>query len=106
MDGRDPATAVNDPKAPLRIIVSVIEKPSIRSVSLEGNKKLDDDALNEVIDIASPDVVNQAEIQRNIQRMKDKYIEKGYYLVEIDPIQTEVGNGWLISSSTSQENGL
>ena len=39
MDGRDPATAVNDPKAPLRIIVSVIEKPSIRSVSLEAEQE-------------------------------------------------------------------
>ena len=38
-------------------------------------------------------MVNQAEIQRNIQRMKDKYIEKAPAIfVEIDPIQTEVGN--------------
>lgn len=76
----------------IRLLFTVKEKSAIRSVSLKGNKKLDDDALNEVLDIEATDILNQSEIRRNIDRMREKYIEKGYYLVEIEPVITDIGD--------------
>ena len=70
----------------LQVRITLVEKASIASVTLKGNKKLDEDALMEVVDVEPLDILNQAEIQKNIQRMKEKYLEKGYYLVEIKPI--------------------
>ncbi len=66
------------------------EKPAIRDVKLAGNKKLDEDALFEVIDITSFSVLNEADLKANIRRMRDKYLEKGFYLVEIEPVIREV----------------
>ena len=68
------------------------EKPAIRDWTLKGNKKLDDDALNEVIDLTPLSIYNPSDVQQSIQAMREKYIEKGYYLVEIEPIVTEVGD--------------
>lgn len=69
----------------------VTEKPAIREVKLKGNKKLDDDALNEVIDILPFSVLNQAEVKRNVRRIRDKYLEKGFYLVEVEPVVRDLG---------------
>ncbi len=71
---------------------TIDEKPAIREVKLSGNKKLDEDALFEVIDIVPFSVLNEAELKRNIRRMRDKYVEKGFYLAEIEPVVREVGD--------------
>ena len=65
------------------VTFEVDEKPAIRDITISGNKKLDEDALREVIDIGAFAVLNQADINDNIARMRDKYLEKGFYLVEI-----------------------
>ncbi len=75
----------------VRVIFYVDEKPAVRAVKLSGNKKLDEDALMEVIDVKPFAVLSELSIQRNVQRIKDKYIEKGYYLAEIEPELREVG---------------
>ena len=74
------------------VVVTFIidEKPAIREVKVSGNKKLDEDALFEVIDITSFSVLNEADLKANIRRMRDKYLEKGFYLVEIEPVIREV----------------
>jgi outer membrane protein insertion porin family len=69
----------------------VTEKPAVRDVQLAGNKKIDEDTLLEVVNITSFTVLNRAEIKQNIQRLRDKYVEKGFYLVEIEPEIHEVG---------------
>ncbi len=81
-------------QAPEGLVVTFLidEKPAIRDVKLSGNKKLDEDALFEVIDITSFSVLNEADLKANIRRMRDKYLEKGFYLVEIEPVIREVGD--------------
>jgi len=73
------------------VTFAVWEKPAIRDVLISGNKKIDEEGLREVIDIPAFAVLNQADITENIARMRDKYLEKGFYLVQIDPIIHEVG---------------
>lgn len=70
----------------------VDEKPAIREVKVSGNKKLDEDALFEVIDITAFSVLNEADLKANIRRIRDKYLEKGFYLVEIEPVVREVAD--------------
>lgn len=71
----------------------VRERPAVREVRYKGNKKLDEDALNEVVDIKAFSVLSQADVQRNTKAIRDKYLEKGYFLVQVEPVQREVGNG-------------
>ena len=76
----------------VRLLFTIKEKPVIRSVTLKGNKKLDDEALLEDLTIEASDIINYSKIQKNIQRMRDAYIEKGYYLVEIKPEVNEISD--------------
>ena len=76
----------------VRVLVTVKEKPVIRSVSIKGNKKLDDEVLEEKLTIDDSDIINYTKIQKNIQRLREAYIEKGYYLVEIEPVVKEISD--------------
>ena len=66
------------------------EKPAIRDTLISGNKKIDEEGLREVIFIDAFAVLNQADINDNISAMRDLYLEKGFYLVDIEPIIHEV----------------
>ena len=72
----------------IRFVVS--EKPSIRSWKVRGNKEFADDVLTELVEEEDLRVVNEAQVGTLISKMRDKYLEKGYYLVEIAPIYEEV----------------
>lgn len=74
----------------IHLIFHFVEKPAIKSVTIEGNKKIEKDSLMEAVDIEVADILNYAEIQKNVQRLRDKYIEKGYYLVEIKPVVKKI----------------
>jgi outer membrane protein insertion porin family len=76
----------------LRVTFRVVEKPAVRDVKLAGNKKLDEDTLREVIDISSFAVLNASDVNRNVQYIREKYVEKGYYLVVVDPVITPIGD--------------
>ncbi|HJN78267.1 MAG TPA: outer membrane protein assembly factor BamA [Myxococcota bacterium] len=70
----------------------VEENPAVREVLVAGNKKVDEDDLREVIDITPYSVLNDTDIALNQQRIRDLYVEKGYFLAEVDPNLTEVGD--------------
>jgi outer membrane protein insertion porin family len=74
------------------VIYVVVEKPAVREVKLLGNKKIDEDDLKEVLDIEPFAVLSEAAVRANTDRIRDKYIEKGFYLAEIDPVITDVGD--------------
>lgn len=74
------------------VIYVVDEKPAVREVKLSGNKKIDEDDLKEVLDIEPFAVLSEASVKSNTDRLRDKYVEKGYYLAEIDPVITDVGD--------------
>jgi len=69
----------------------VEENPAVREVHVTGNKKVDEDDLREVIDITPYSVLNDSDIALNQQRLRDLYLEKGYFLAEVEPVMTEVG---------------
>ncbi len=70
----------------------IVEKPAIRQVKVDGNKKIDEDDIREVIDIPAFAVLNDADVKVNVQRIRDLYIEKGYFLAEVDPVVSEVAD--------------
>ncbi len=66
------------------LIYLVEEKPRIESIEIEGNKKLDDDDLLELITVKPFGGADPSEINHSIQMMKEKYASKGYHLVSIE----------------------
>ena len=74
------------------VLFRVSEKPSIRDVKIEGNKKVDEDDIREVLDVRSMSVLNQTDVKGNVEAIRDLYIEKGFYLAEVEPLTEEVGD--------------
>ena len=62
----------------------VAEKPAIRDVRIDGQKKVEEEDIREVIDIRAFSVLNDADVTENVQRIRDLYIEKGFFLAEIE----------------------
>ena len=66
-----------------RVLITVVEKPAVRDVTIEGNKKIDEEDIREVLNLSAFSVLNDAEINENIVKIRDLYIEKGFYLAEV-----------------------
>ncbi len=75
----------------VKLIFEVQEKPQVTDVRFEGNKKIDEDDLRELIDARSFGVLNMSEVAETAKRIHDKYVEKGFYLVQVDPVITSTG---------------
>lgn len=82
-----------DPAVPggVRVVFEVKEMPQVGDVRLEGNKKIDDEDLLELIDTRSFGVLNETKVQDTVRKIRDKYVEKGFYLAQVDAVVNEVG---------------
>ncbi|MCO4743170.1 MAG: outer membrane protein assembly factor BamA [Proteobacteria bacterium] len=74
------------------VIFIVDEKPAVRDVRFSGNKKVNDDDVSEAIDIRAFSVLNDADLQINADRIRDVYVEKGFYLADVTPVVRDLGN--------------
>ena len=70
----------------------VQENPAVREVVISGNKKIEEDDIREVIDISPFAVYNEADVAENERRIRDLYIEKGYFLAEVEAVSREVAD--------------
>ena len=66
----------------LRFLVR--ERPSIAKLTFEGNHEIDNDDLKEGIEIKEATVISQPAIRRSIQKIRDLYAEKGFFLAEVE----------------------
>ena len=68
----------------VRLRLLVRERPSIKEVTFEGNKELDDDDLTEIAtkEVKVASIISHAAIRRAVQKIRDKYAEEGYFLAE------------------------
>ena len=65
----------------LRFIVR--ERPNIASVDFEGNEEIDDEDLAEAIEVKENTILSHPAIARSIQKVRDMYAERGYFLAEV-----------------------
>ena len=61
---------------------SVRERPSVSKVEFDDNDEIDDDDLKEAIEVKENTVLSYPAIQRSIQKIRDMYAEKGFFLAE------------------------
>lgn len=61
----------------------VAERPNVRLVVFEGNKAFETDKLREDIEIKENTVLSEPAVRRSVQKLKDKYAEKGYFLADV-----------------------
>jgi outer membrane protein insertion porin family len=71
----------HDEGVDLRFVVR--ERPSISAITFEGNDDISKDDLNEGIELKSNTILSLPAVRRTVQKIRDMYAEKGYFLAEV-----------------------
>src|SRR5580698_3540493 len=66
----------------LRFLVR--ERPNIKSVEFSGNEEIENDKLLELIEIKPNTILSIPAVRRSVNKIKDSYAEKGYFLADCD----------------------
>ncbi|WP_256858537.1 outer membrane protein assembly factor BamA [Solemya velum gill symbiont] len=73
------------------LVVSVVERPAIASITLEGNKDIDDETILESmrsVGFVEGRVFNELLLDRTKEGLKSAYFDRGKYSVQIDSVIT------------------
>ncbi|MEM6370442.1 MAG: outer membrane protein assembly factor BamA [Myxococcota bacterium] len=62
----------------------VEEKPAIRQSLIEGNQKVSSDDIRDVLDVRPFTILDESKLRGNVAKIKDLYLEKGFYLAEVE----------------------
>lgn len=65
----------------LRFLVR--ERPSISQVVFDGNSEIDAEDLSGAVEIKDGSILSRPAIRRSIQKIRDMYAEKGYFLADV-----------------------
>ena len=72
----------SDAGVSLRFVVR--ERANVAVVEFSGNEALESDDLKEAIETKSNSILSQPGVGRSVQKLRDMYAEKGYFLAEVD----------------------
>jgi outer membrane protein insertion porin family len=84
---------------------TVRERPNVAKVEFDDNDEIDDDDLKEAIEVKENTVLSHPAIQRSVQKIRDMYAEKGYFLAEAKPeIVPQKNNEVLVRFVVTEHN--
>lgn len=66
------------------LTIQVEEYPRLEKVELQGNKKLKQDDINEILNYYSGQIISPTGLSRSKAKLMDEYKEKGHLLADID----------------------
>ena len=72
------------------------EKPSVGKMRFEGNKKIEQKDLMDVLGIKKYTILNRKAINDSIERLRDHYHQKGYYNVVVKYIVEELSDNEVV----------
>ena len=67
------------------LVVRVVENPIINRISLEGNRRLDDDELAPEIQLRPRVVYTRTKVQQDVEKILDLYRRSGRFAVTVEP---------------------
>jgi outer membrane protein insertion porin family len=59
------------------------ERPTLASVTFQGNDELDEEELGKVNSLRRFEIVDEIQIKKVVQKIRDLYIEEGFYLADV-----------------------
>ena len=65
------------------VTFKVKEKPTIRTVLLQGNSEFEDEEIKEQLSLRAGSILNNYHIQNNIERIEELYQDKNFHSVEV-----------------------
>lgn len=82
----------------------VREKPAIRRVDITGNDGISLEDVKNVVDLRPFTIYDPGKVKKNIQKIKELYVGKGYYLVEVDSKTDTLPTGEVVVTFLIAEN--
>ncbi len=70
------------PSAPV-LVYRVAELPTIREGRVSGNRSLSKDDLKDAVSIKAGNVLDLAAVRRDVKKIQETYVDKGYFLAEV-----------------------
>lgn len=67
----------------VRVVFEVTEKPTISKIDYQGLDAIDKEDLKDLIQIKEFEVLDIGKLNSSVEKMTEKYEEKGYYLADI-----------------------
>jgi outer membrane protein insertion porin family len=71
------------PAGGIAYVVRVSERPSVREWRLQGNEELNKDDFKDTIDLKPYQILDLDAVRRNVKKIQEKYVEKGFFLAEV-----------------------
>ena len=68
----------------VRLVWVIEEKPSIRRIRYEGIDGIGESDVKDVVDIKVGMMLDRARVTENANKIRDVYLEKGYFLVDVE----------------------
>jgi outer membrane protein insertion porin family len=68
-----------------RILVTVVENPTIDRLAFEGNKKIKDEDLKKAVQSKAGGPLARALVHDDVVRITELYLQHGYFEVRVDP---------------------
>jgi len=65
------------------VTIKVREKPAVREVVLEGNKKVTTEDLKEVMSVKPFSILDESRVAATQRKIEDLYLEKGFFLADV-----------------------
>jgi outer membrane protein insertion porin family len=60
------------------------EKPAIRKIYVSGHEEVGLSKINEVLDIKKEQVLDLAKIKKNVEKIRELYLQRGFYMADVD----------------------
>ncbi len=79
----DVQVEVNEGRAGTVVAFVLREKPSIGKIYVAGAEEVALTKINEVLDIKKDQILDLAKLKKNVEKIKDLYVEKGFYMAEV-----------------------
>ena len=67
----------------LVVTFALKEKPAIRKIYVSGHDEVGLTKINEVLDIKKEQVLDLAKIKKNVEKIRELYLQRGYYMAEV-----------------------
>ncbi len=65
------------------LVYRVVERPALREWRAEGNTEISKKDLEETVTVKAGQLLDPAAVQKDVKKIQEKYVEKGYFLAEV-----------------------
>ncbi|MCL2760848.1 MAG: outer membrane protein assembly factor BamA [Desulfuromonadales bacterium] len=87
----------------IQLTYIVTEKPILMDIKINGNKAIKSEKIEKALTLQVGKVFSPKDIPDNIQKIKQLYIDEGYYLVEVEYKKEQSASGNIALTFTIQE---